>query len=179
MTELTEPQLTLRSIEFRVHSHPAPQGSKNAFHHKQSGKIVMRESSKRVKPWRQAVGSAAEDAMGGEDAIKSGRWVTMDGPVALSVTFTFPRPASHYGTGRNAAILKPSAPRYPTGKNLGDLSKLIRATEDALTDVGLWTDDCLVVDIRTTKVYPGHSLLALSVPGAVIGVRQVYGGTNA
>lgn len=172
---MSEP-ITLRSIEFRVMSHPAPQGSKNTFQHKHSGKIITQESSKRVKPWRQAVGSAALEAMGGEDAIQTGKWVTMDGPVAFTVIFAFNRPKSHYGTGRNYMLLKPNAPRYPTSRQLGDLSKLIRATEDALTDVGLWVDDSLVVKLVTDKIYCGGSHLALPVPGAVIGVRQLIGG---
>ena len=103
----------------------------------------MIESSQRVKPWREAVKAAAAEAMGGR--------LPATGPVTLTVYFHFPRPKGHYGTGRNAARLKPSAPRAPLGPP--DLSKLIRSTEDALTEASVWRDDSLVVSVVAHKFY--------------------------
>lgn len=95
-----------------------------------------------VRPWREAVKAAALQAMGDG-------WERLDGPVWLEVTFYYARPRSHYGTGRNAAVLKPSAPVWKT--SVPDVSKLARSTEDALTDVGLWRDDALVVRLGASK----------------------------
>ena len=61
----------------------------------------MVESSKRVKPWRRQVAAAYRDHCFGD---------MLDGPVSVTVDFYLPRPKSHYGTGRNAGALKPSAP---------------------------------------------------------------------
>ena len=53
-----------------------------------------------------------------------------------------------------------------------DLSKLLRSTEDALTDAGLWADDARVVEYeRLAKVYPGEDPEALPVPGVRIEIR--------
>lgn len=133
-------------ITFQVYGDPGPQGSKT-----RSRYGAVYESSKKVLPWREAVKAAALDA-----APRHG-WVQIQRgtPVRLTVTFQHARPAAHYGTGRNAGALKPSAPKYKA--TAPDLSKLIRATEDALTDVGIWADDAIVASIDARDVYHGHS----------------------
>lgn len=137
--------------------HPAPQGSKRGIAIKRggvyTGKVAMIESSQdRVRTWRQDVKDAAEKAMTAHYQA-TGTWFPLDGPLTAAITFTLPRPKSHFGTGRNAHILKPSAPAAPAG--VPDLSKLLRATEDALTDAGVWHDDAQLVDYqRLAKCYP-------------------------
>ena len=126
------------SFRISVHGTPAPQGSKRHVGHG-----VMVESSKRLPAWRTLVTDAAWAARAGAPAIR--------GPVRLVATFGFRRPRSHFGTGRNAGILRASAPPHPTGRNVGDLSKLVRAVEDALTDAGVWHDDDQVVAIVADK----------------------------
>jgi crossover junction endodeoxyribonuclease RusA len=64
----------------------------------------------------------------------------------LKVTFSMPRPASHFG----AHGLRPRAPRWPSKKP--DLSKLVRAIEDALTGV-VYDDDARIVMHDITKRY--------------------------
>jgi Holliday junction resolvase RusA-like endonuclease len=51
------------------------------------------------------------------------------------------RPKSHYGTGKNAHMLKANAPPLPT--SAPDLDKLQRSLGDALNGV-LWRDDALI-----------------------------------
>lgn len=87
------------------------------------------------------------------------------------MVFAMARPKGHYRTGRNAHLLRDGAPPYPAGTP--DLSKLCRATEDALTDAGVvWADDAQVVEYtRLAKVYAGQPG-ELAVPGAVIMIRQ-------
>ena len=52
--------------------------------------------------------------------------------VSLRCEFVFPRPLSHYGTGKNATKLKPSAPRYHV--KTPDLDKLVRGVCDSIGD---------------------------------------------
>src|SRR5690606_25696178 len=86
------------------------------------------------------------------------------------MVFTLARPRSHYRTGRNAHLLRDSAPARPTGAP--DLSKLARATEDALTEAGVWKDDAAVVEYRRlAKVYPGSDPDALDQPGVLIRIH--------
>jgi len=140
------------TIELRVYGMPAPQGSK-AFKGMAGGHAILVESSKKVKPWRQDVKQAVVDA--GHPHIS--------GPVVVDMIFTLPKPKS--------------APKrrvtYPATRP--DLSKLVRSTEDALTDVGLWEDDSRVVRCFAYKVYPGEHCYALESPGAVIIVKALDG----
>jgi len=145
---MAEQPVTLLNIT--VHGIPAPQGSKRHV-----GNGVMIEMSKRVKPWREAVKTAALEAKGGM------AWELITGPIELHVNFHFPRPKSHYGTGRNAATLKPTAPLFVA--KAPDLSKLIRSTEDALTEAGVWRDDAQVVLVRAEKYYNSHGFTGANI----------------
>ncbi|ATO14670.1 hypothetical protein CO540_13225 [Micromonospora sp. WMMA2032] len=153
---MTQPMLTITAYGL-----PAPQGSKRHI-----GRGVMVESSKNVKPWREAVKTAARDVI---DAMPPMHWAPLDEPLAVSMVFTFARPKGHYRTGRNAHLLRDAAPTRPA--IAPDLSKLIRSTEDALTDAGIWRDDSLVVRyVDTGKAYPAGDEMALTSPGVVIRV---------
>jgi Holliday junction resolvase RusA-like endonuclease len=69
--------------------------------------------------------------------------VKLEGPLACRAIFYLSRPASHFGTGRNAGQLKASAPRFPTGKpDVDNLLKII----DALTGLA-YHDDAQVVQV--------------------------------
>lgn len=144
-------------MRFYVAGIPAPQGSKRALHHRATGKIVLLESSKRVKPWRAQVAEAAHAAWGTAAPLV--------GPVELHVVFYFERPKSHYPqNSRNAGgVLRPSAPMRPVGHGRNDLDKLARAVLDALTGV-IYEDDAQVVSLVASKEYarsgrtPGASI---------------------
>ena len=62
------------------------------------------------------------------------------GSLTVHMTFLMPRPKSHYGTGKNANVLKDTAPKAYEHLQDPDALKLARAVEDALTGV-LWKDD--------------------------------------
>ena len=144
------------AIEITVYGSPAPQGSKS-FKGIWGGKAVLAESSKHVKPWRDAVRG---DAIVARQAI--GGWEVLDGPLAVEMVFTVPKPASAPKRRRTWPMRMP------------DLSKLCRSTEDALTDAGVWKDDARVVSYdRLQKVYPGEGQDALEAPGAVIRVYRI------
>ena len=111
--------------------------------------------------WRGRV-----EAMGRKVAEQVGG--TLEVPVEINLTFRFERPQSHYGTGRNRNVLKPGAPTYPTGRNIGDVDKLERAVFDALTQGGLWLDDSLAVTGERRKVW---ATPPIDLPGLTIRVR--------
>lgn len=162
-------------IVIRVFGLPAAQGSKRHV-----GRGIMVESSKALKPWREAVKHAALDVrqhlfdIDHPHGTDDGFWWALDGPLIADMIFTFRRPKSHYRTGRNAHLLRDAAPTRPCSPP--DLSKLARSTEDALTDAGIWVDDARLVQYgRLAKVWVSEDTDALDAPGAVIRVAE-YGG---
>jgi len=77
-------------------------------------------------------------------------------PVALTVTFTFQRPPSHFtksGRLRKGAALAPGRP---------DLDKLLRALLDGLTGV-LFRDDAQVSELDAVKTYGDNPGVTLAV----------------
>lgn len=131
-------------IAFDVVGTPAPQGSKRGF--VVNGRAVLVESSKKVKPWRQDVKAACIAAM-----ADSPFPYPMAGPVELTIVFYMPRPGYHFRSGARAHELKPTAPTFADKRP--DLSKLVRSTEDALTEAGVYRDDAQVVVLAVSKEY--------------------------
>lgn len=154
--------LELPDITITVYGQPGPQGSKRHVGH---GRMI--ESSKKVAPWRQDVKHAALAVVEGLPG-----WAPLDGPLTVSMVFTAARPKGHFGSGRNAGVLKPSAPPRPAV--YPDLSKLARSTEDALTGL-VWADDARVVEYRRlAKHYAADGALdVLDMPGCVIRVWRL------
>lgn len=144
----------MSTIEFIAYGTPAPQGSKRFVGTSKAGKGLMVESSAKVKPWRMDVKAAAEIAR-----AKLGR--TLDGPLRVEMYFTLPKPKSAPKTRVT----------YPDRKPDG--SKLLRSTEDAITDAGLWADDARVVDGRAVKRFPDEGLYALSRPGVWVRIVEI------
>ena len=144
----------MKEIKFFVPGVPAPGGSKKAFKHPATGKIMVVDACSRNKPWRERVASFAYDHKP-NDLIKTA--------IELSIDFIMPRPKGHYGTGKNSSKLKPSAPKFCTKKP--DATKLTRALEDALTGI-IWKDDDQVVKQVIRKHY-GDS------PGALVTIREI------
>lgn len=159
-------------IRLVVYGRPAPQGSKRHV-----GKGVMVESSKYVKPWRQDVKAVAEAFIEGLPLytkwgaadVRPGIRVNdliverlpLDCPLRVRMVFTVAKPAS-------APKRKTTYPdRMPDG------SKLQRATEDALTDAGIWKDDARIVEWSGAKRYPNEGQDALDRPGCVITVEPM------
>lgn len=165
----------MAELTFDVYGRPAPQGSKHAraiyrgakAARQFTGKVVAVEMSRHLAPWRDSVKTAAL-------AVISYRHdeFPLTGALAVSMAFTVARPKGHYRTGRNAHLLRDNAPARPAVTP--DLSKLLRSTEDALTDAGVWADDKLVVEYsRAAKVYANEDPDALLAPGVRITIREV------
>ena len=140
-----------------VYGVPAPQGSKS-FKGMRGGHAILAESSKKVKPWREAVKWAAIERM---DSAKwsdggFGQGEAFAGPVTVEVDFYF----THPKTGK----------RRPTHSVKPDIDKLLRSTFDALKDAGVFEDDSRICSVVARKHYANeHS----PVPaGAVIRVER-------
>lgn len=74
----------------------------------------------------------------------------LDCPIKLSLTFQFPRPKSHFGTGKNSERLKDNAPYWHT--STPDTDNLVKMVADALNGV-YWKDDSCICDISAIKMY--------------------------
>lgn len=146
-----------------VYGTPAPQGSKR-FVGMKGGRGMMIESSGKVKPWREAVKWAALEVLEDDGAplsLERHCNGAIMGPVSVEMIFTLQKPKSAPKTRRTWPDRKP------------DLSKLVRSTEDALTDAGVWEDDARIVSLRAYKVFPGEGMDALTSPGVVIKIQSV------
>lgn len=132
---------TLDHLDVFVPGDPKPQGSKRPFRNPHSGKIQLVESSTKVKTWRGDI----------RDALLNLDRPAIGGPVAVRLAFVMARPKSHYRTGRNAHLLRDTAPKLPAGKP--DIDKLARAVLDAISSAGVWGDDCQVTSLHATKIY--------------------------
>ncbi len=134
---------------FTVLGVPAPQGSHSAFVNPRTGKAIVTQASKRTRPWRKAIMDEAP------------RGPRLDGPICAYAVFTMPRPKS-------------APKRLVTPSTRPDLSKLIRAAEDALVDCGLLADDARIAEYRRlAKVWPGYDPDALELPGALLAAVEM------
>lgn len=126
-------------INFFVAGTPAPQGSKR---HVGGGRMI--ESSKKVKPWREAVARVASAHLLDEP---------LDGHLRVIIRFELPAPMkSRFGN-------RPAGPP--------DIDKLVRSTLDGLTTSRLIVDDARIVALTATKHW------ASDVPGAEITIERL------
>lgn len=134
-------------IAFHVPGVPVPQGSKRAVRNKYSGKAMMIESAgERHKDWRARVSSYAMEARNTAGYLRLDTAM----PWRVSVVFAFARPKAHYRTGKNAHLLKDSAPKHHTQKP--DRDKLLRAVCDSMSGI-LFADDSQIVCGPCVKVW--------------------------
>jgi len=147
----------------------APAGSKKGFYNKKAGRVIITDDSKRSRPWKAMVSDAALEAMTTHGAEgTSGYLPPLDGPLLLEITFWVQRPKSHFGSGRNADVVKPGAPFAPTVKP--DLLKLARAVEDALTGIAYRDDSQITCEILQKAYTSGQPrtvvrLVPIEAPG--------------
>ncbi|MEI6258527.1 MAG: RusA family crossover junction endodeoxyribonuclease [Deltaproteobacteria bacterium] len=73
------------------------------------------------------------------------------GAVAMKIVFWMKRPAGHFGSGKNAGVLKASAPASPVTKP--DIDNLLKFLADCLNHCSIWVDDSYIADIDMKKRY--------------------------
>ena len=123
------------TVSFLVRGIAQPKGSTRSFVvRRTSGQLGTATTSDnpKLKDWQHAVATEARLAAGGV-------FFDRETPVAVSVTFGLPRPAS-----------APKRVTEPIRKP--DLDKLLRAVLDGCTGV-VWSDDAQVVDVTCRKVF--------------------------
>ena len=169
----------LATLRFFVPGLPVPQGSKRVVR----GRLIDANHAT-LRPYRALVADAALEALGvppdahdgsaGPTDPLGGHIPTRE-PVTVALRFGLPRPRGHYGTGRNAGIVKPSAPVWPATKP--DVDKLVRAVLDALTGI-VWVDDSQVAILSAEKVYSPtpHTVVTVQAPPVVAFSADLSGG---
>ncbi len=130
-------------ITIEVIGDAKPAGSKRAVSTRAGVRVI--DANPNSAGWKQQVAAAAAEAMAEHGATE-----LLEGPLWLEADFYTPRAKSHYGTGRNAGVLKATAPKWPVKRP--DLLKLTRGIEDALTGV-VYRDDSQIVRESLCKRY--------------------------
>lgn len=143
----------MKTISFFVQGIAKPAGSKRGFHIKSINRVVITDACKGSRDWKTDVSLAAQRHYSGP---------LLGGPLSVHFTFFVTRPKSHYRTGKNAHLLRDSAPIAPITKP--DVLKLSRGVEDALTSI-IWKDDAQIVDEHIKKRFA-------DVPGVQIEIRE-------
>ena len=143
-----KPANVLRRVEFWVTGEPRPMGSKSAFVIPGTNRAIVTDGSnskpaaKKLKAWKASVCDAARLHCDGRP---------LDGCLRVTIAWYLERPSSHYGSGKNANLVRASAARAPNSKPDGD--KLQRQVWDCLTQAGLIRDDCRITAWGGEKHY--------------------------
>ena len=154
------------ALQFEVFGLPAPKGSYRAFVNKRTGRAILAPSGsdsrkKRIAAWNKAVEAACSRAL--EEGATGPMFIGK--ALVVTIEFRLPRPKGHWGKGKRAHVLKPSAPKRPMGKP--DVDKCARCVCDVLTDLA-YDDDSRIVDLRVTKVWASQGN-----DGAMIGITEI------
>jgi Holliday junction resolvase RusA-like endonuclease len=126
-------------IEFTAYGLPKPAGSKRGFLNKHTGRVSLVDACKDTKSWQHVVSTAAREAYSGP---------LLRTALVAHFRFYFPRPKAHFGSGKNAAVLKESAPAFLT--KAPDALKLSRAVEDSMQGV-VYENDSQIVNETIMK----------------------------
>ena len=133
----------MSQVRFTAFVHPEPQGSVKGFVLKgkwgAKDRAILTSANSKLKPYR---GQVTREAVSALDAAYPGFPQPMAGkqiPVSVIFDFYFAKPPS-VPKKRTHMVVKP------------DLSKLIRATEDAFIGL-LFADDAQIVEISSRKHY--------------------------
>lgn len=120
-------------IDITIVGIPAPQGSKTRMPNGAMVEGSSKTGRQKLVDWRARVRDEAAKIAG----VRG----TVDDPVALTIEFRFPPTKSD--------------PHRVLHQTKPDLSKILRATEDALVAGGLLRDDALVQHVTMAKFYAG------------------------
>lgn len=162
--------------EFRVDGHPETAGSKRAFvptdkktgqpYRDRGGRIIVNvvDDNPDSKAWKTRVALHARQIWGARPPLTA--------PLFVEFIFFRESPASRYGTGKNANVIKRSAPAFPGTRP--DVLKLARAVEDAITGV-VWVDDSQIVDERLSKRYGAREGVLIRIGTLPVTIADAYG----
>ena len=149
----------MRHLLITVRGESVSQGSLTAVPTNRNWRTVpgvrwtIKDAKPALKPWRKAIADAAREEWGDK--------ALLEGPVFVRARFVFERPKGHYGTGKNAGVLK-LFKTWVTSHQKGDIDKHLRSVLDALTGV-VFADDCQVAAVEAQKVYGVDSMCCIEV----------------
>jgi Holliday junction resolvase RusA-like endonuclease len=119
-------------------------------------KMIHKGDDDRAGAWATSIAQSVGEAM-----AETGMAMIPKGvPVIIEMVFYRPRNQGDYGTGRNAGVLKASAPALPAVKP--DVDKQVRLVLDALKTVA-WHDDGQVVGAPAFKDFGSPARLELRI----------------
>jgi Holliday junction resolvase RusA-like endonuclease len=144
------------SFSFVVYGHARTKGSTKSFVptdkkgnaiRTKGGRILVNTTHSggtAMEAWQSQVAHQAGEAFAGHDILR-------DVPVTVFIDFFFLRPKLHFGSGKNAAKLKPSAPQWHIQKHgAGDIDKLERTVLDGMTGI-VYADDAQVNALHAAR----------------------------
>jgi Holliday junction resolvase RusA-like endonuclease len=135
----------MSEIKFYVSGEPKGQPRPRAF--ALNGKARVFDPGT-AEGWKSCVAMAAKPYI---------PHIPINQAVELSITFLMPRPKKHF----DRSGLKTGAPCFFTKKP--DTDNLAKAVMDALTILGMWTDDALVCDLTSKKRYSNTGTAGASI----------------
>lgn len=160
--------LTVLTAEIRIviPGTPAPKGSMKCVGARGGRGHQLVDQLKRTKPWQETIAAAVRREWPHNQHAHDHQ------PIGCEATITVPRPAYHYGTGKNARQVKSRyADVFPVEHGHGDTDKHSRSILDALQSTDVLPDDAQVVDLTAYKRFeePQHPTGdVLPCPGVVI-----------
>ena len=136
--------MTTQPIIIEVQGEPKAQPRARAFamKTKSGGTFVRMYNPGTAEAWKNSIAAAAQ-------SLRPQQPITT--PVRLDLVLRFPRPQTHYRTGRHAAELRPDAPTWHTAKP--DRDNCEKAIMDCLTMLSFWKDDSQVCCGEIRKVW--------------------------
>lgn len=153
-----------RGYQLVVYGNAQPAGSKRAFPFRgRAGELRVRvtDANPKSREWKDLVAQEAGRIANG----------MLEGPLRLVAVFYRPRPAGHFGSGKNNGVLKASAPPYPDTRP--DTTKLLRGVEDALIGI-FYRDDAQIVVQEVSKVWGEPARVVIHIgpigPGSTVGM---------
>lgn len=144
-------------IQLWIPGRPRAKGSYVAIVPKGGGRAFLKNADTHLAEWTNLIRIAWNNRPSEEcsDFMPSGirTWLyPSDACFEVEVLCELDRPKSHFGTGKNAKILKKSAPAALHCPRTPDGDKILRAILDALTGY-VWKDDKQVVMCKCRKCW--------------------------
>ena len=150
-------------VIIKVEGAPCPAGSKTAFAIRKggvlTGKVAVVDANRNSREWKNTVAAAARKQYTGK---------LLEFALRVKFAFRMQRPKGH----SNTKGLRPDAPEFHIIRP--DVTKLIRAAEDALTGI-VWEDDAQIVQQAASKDY----CLEGENPGVTIFISPAVSHTRA
>lgn len=141
----------ITEVQLWIPGRPRAKGSYVAIVPKGGGRAFLKNADAHLAEWTNLIRIAWHNRPSETGALDY--WIyPSDQCFEVTVLCELDRPKSHFGTGKNAKILKKSAPAVLHCPRTPDGDKILRAILDALTGYA-WKDDKQVVMCKCRKCW--------------------------